>query len=274
MTARFQQMFDTLKARHEGAFVPFVTLCDPDFDTSVQILKLLVKSGADALELGLPFSDPVADGPAIQVADKRALTDGSTTDKCFDVIAELRKENDSVPISMLVYVNLVVVYGTDRFFERARQVGVDAILMADVPCCMLSAGEDFRAKAKAHGIELVLIAAANTPDETLKDIAATSEGYVYALSRFGITGTENEFGRPVEMLRKLKELHSAPTLLGFGISRPEHVKIALQCGADGAISGSAVVNIITRNEHNKHAMFEELMLFTRSMKAATLPEKA
>ena len=268
-TARFQQMFETLKSRREGAFVPFVTLCDPNFDTSVKILKTLCAAGADALELGLPFSDPCADGVTIQAADKRALSSGSTTQRCFDAVAQLRQDYPDVPVSLLVYVNLVVVFGTEKFFAAARQAGVDAVLIADVPYCMLEQGDDFRAAAHKYGIELVLIAPSNAPDDTLKHIAAASEGYVYALSRFGITGTDNVFGRPVETIRRLKELHSAPLLLGFGISTPEHVKIALQCGADGAISGSAVVRIIAENLNNEPAMLENLMLFVRAMKAAT-----
>ncbi|MBU3826696.1 MAG: tryptophan synthase subunit alpha [Candidatus Anaerobiospirillum merdipullorum] len=269
MTTRFATMFANLKAKHEGAFVPFVTLCDPNFDTSVKILHTLCASGADALELGLPFSDPCADGPVIQDADKRALSAGSTTQRCFDAIAKLRASYDAVPISLLVYVNLVVAFGTDRFFAQAAAAGVDAVLLADVPVNMLDAGEDFRAAASRHGIELVLIAPSNASKATLAEIAEKSEGYIYTLSRFGITGTDKVFGRPVDLIAHLKELKAAPTLLGFGISTPDHVKIAMQCGADGAISGSAIVKIIGENLDNEAAMLENLHIFVQKMKAAT-----
>ncbi len=266
---RFQNTFKALRQKNEGAFVPFVTLCDPNLETSVKILHTLCAAGADALELGLPFSDPCADGTVIQAADKRALNSGATTDRCFEAVSRLRADYPDIPISLLVYVNLVTVYGMEKFFEQARVNGVDAVLMADVPCCMLSCGEDFVAAAEAHGIELVLIAPSNASDKIVREIAARSQGYVYALSRYGITGTENVFGRPVAMLKRLKELNSAPALLGFGISTPEHVKIALQCGADGAICGSAIVKIIERNLNNETAMLEELTIFVRNMKAAT-----
>lgn len=269
MTARFHDTFEALKAKNEGAFVPFVTLCDPSFDTSLKVLCTLTEAGADALELGLPFSDPCADGVTIQAADKRALKAGSSTQRCFDLLAKFRETHKDIPISLLVYVNLVVVFGTDKFFAEAAKSGVDAVLIADVPSCMLTAGEDFEAAAHRHGIELVLIAPSNADDATVDFIAKHSEGYVYTLSRFGITGTDNVFGRPVDLIAKLKEKHSAPTLLGFGISTPEHVKIALECGADGAISGSAVVKLIEKNLDNEAAMLEDLMLFVRSMKAAT-----
>ncbi len=271
MTTRFQDMFAALRLRREGAFVPFVTLCDPDFETSVKILHTLASSGADALELGLPFSDPCADGVAIQAADNRALSHGSTTQKCFEAIAALRQDFPAIPISMLVYVNLVVVFGTDRFFAEAARAGVDAVLLADVPGVMMQQGEDFIAAAHRHGIEIVMIATSNAAEADLDFIAAHSEGYVYTLSRFGITGTDNVFGRPVELIAALKQKNSAPTLLGFGISTPDHVRIALECGADGAIAGSAVVKLIEKNLGNVPAMLEDLMLYVRSMKAATLP---
>ncbi len=271
MTARFNAMFSALKAKGEGAFVPFVTLCDPNFETSVKILKTLCQAGADALELGLPFSDPCADGPVIQAADKRALQSGANTQRCLDAVAALRQDFPHVPVSLLVYVNLVVVFGTERFFAKAAAAGVDAVLIADVPVNMLNVGEDFHAAAQKHGIELVLIAPSNASQETLTAIAAKSEGYVYTLSRFGITGTDKVFGRPVELIQQLKALHAAPTLLGFGISTPDHVKIALQCGADGAISGSAIVKIIAANLSNEAAMLEELYIFVQKMKAATRP---
>ena len=137
MENRFENRFAELDKKGEGAFLPFVTLCDPDYDTSLKILKALIKGGADALELGFPFSDPCADGPVIQNADKRALKSGATTDDFFNLVKEIRKENDSIPVSILVYANVVVARGINKFFHDAHEAGIDGVLIPDIPCNML-----------------------------------------------------------------------------------------------------------------------------------------
>ena len=269
MTDRFTECFKRLKQAHEGAFVPFVTLCDPNFDISFDILKTLINAGADGLELGIPFSDPCADGVTIQLADKRALSSGASLDKCFKLISKIRAEYSTVPISILCYSNIAIVRGLEKFYKDAADAGVDAVLLADIPVEMVDKQHNFLKAANDADIDLILIAPPNAADDTLKKIAKLSQGYTYALSRYGITGTDNALGKPKEMLKKLKEDNAAPSLLGFGISTPEHVKEALEAGADGAIAGSAVVKIIENNLHDKSKMLSEIESYVKAMKAAT-----
>ncbi len=269
MTQRFENRFAKLKAKNEGAFLPFVTLGDPDYKTSLLILKSLLEGGADCLELGFPFSDPCADGPVIQHADKRALANGATTDDFFSLIKDIRKEDNEIPISILVYANVVVARGVDKFFKDASESGIDAVLIPDIPCNMLNTSGDFEKCAKKYGVDTVLIAPPNADDKTLETIAKHSKGYTYVLSRFGITGTDNAFGKPVGVINKIKDLDGATPILGFGISTPEHVKEALKTGAIGAIAGSACVKIIEENLNNIPLMTEKLKNYVSSMKEAT-----
>ena len=268
MEKRFENRFAELDKKGEGAFLPFVTLCDPNYDTSLKILKALIRGGADALELGFPFSDPCADGPVIQNADKRALKSGATTDDFFNLVKEIRKENDSIPVSILVYAN-VVARGINKFFHDAHEAGIDGVLIPDIPCNMLHTCENFEKCAHDNGVHTVLIAPPNADEATLEEIAKHSKGYTYVLSRFGITGTENTFGKPVKVINRIKELHGATPVLGFGISTPEHVKQALEIGAKGAIAGSACVKIVEKNLNNVPKMLEELEAYVHAMKEAT-----
>lgn len=267
MTKRYQQMFERLTAANQGAFVPFCVVGDPDADTSLQVIRTLAKSGADALELGLPFSDPVADGPVIQKADVRALAAGATVKRGFEIIAAVREEFPDLPMGLLVYANLVESPGHDAFYANACKAGLDSVLVADVPTIE---AKPFVECAGRHGIQPVLIAAPNSPDDHLRQIARLSEGYTYVVTRSGVTGTDREAHKEHRrFIDKLKELGAPPCLLGFGISTPEHVKNALSSGAAGAISGSAVVERIERNLGNREAMLQELSSFVESMKVAT-----
>lgn len=269
MENRFEKRFAELARRNEGGFVPFVTLCDPDKETSKKILDSLVKAGADALELGFPFSDPSADGPVIQLADKRALGSGAKTSDLFDCISYIRQKNPDLPISILVYANIVCAHGLDTFFKMAADSGLDAVLIPDVPVGMLHTSGDFKQAADRHGVNLVLIAPPNASEQTLEQIAKTTGGYTYVLSRFGITGTDKAFGKPVKVIKRLKELGAPVPILGFGISTPEHVKEALKTGAVGAIAGSACVKIVAAHLDDVPLMLSELEKYVASMKAAT-----
>ncbi|MGN0914764.1 MAG: tryptophan synthase subunit alpha [Succinivibrio sp.] len=269
MSLRFENRLLELKNKGEGAFMPFVTLCDPDKETSIEILKALIEGGADALELGFPFSDPCADGPVIQHADKRALNSGATTDDFFDVVRELRKIDDKIPVSILVYANVVVARGIDKFYKDAHDAGIDAVLIPDIPTNMLDTCDNFEKCATENDVAVVLIAPPNANEDLLEKIAKHSKGYTYVLSRFGITGTENTFGKPVEVINRIKELNGAAPILGFGISTPDHVKQALETGAVGAIAGSACVKIVEKYKDDFPAMKKELIAYVSSMKAAT-----
>lgn len=265
---RFEQSFANLKAKNQGAFVPFVTLCDPDFDRSLEIIDTLVENGADALELGFPFSDPLLDGPVIQAANKRALDGGYSTDSCFEMLAKIRAKYPEIPISLLLCANLVFVAGVERFYQRCAENGVDAVLIADLP---VELADEFAPIAKKHGIAPVFICPPNADDSTIQKVATLTEGYTYLVSRAGVTSAENQShsANLDNLVETLKRYNSAPILQGFGIAQPQQVKDALALGADGAISGSAIVKIIERNLANQANLLKELGEFVKIMKEAT-----
>ena len=265
---RYGKMFSALNENNQGAFVPFVTIGDPDKNTSVDIICALVEGGADALELGIPFSDPIADGPTIQKASIRALESKITPSDCFEIIAAVRERHPDTPIGLLLYSNLVLAQGIEQFYQNAAQAGVDSILIADVP---VRESQPFIDVANNTGIDQILIAPPNASEQTLSLIANNSSGYTYLLGRSGVTGAETAAEMPAsELVSRLSELQVAPPLLGFGISKPEQVKDAIDAGAAGAISGSATVRIIEENLDNSEQMLSKLKEFVANMKAATL----
>ncbi|WP_417615696.1 tryptophan synthase subunit alpha [Oceanisphaera sp.] len=265
--SRYNRLFDRLTAANQGAFVPFVTLGDPTPEQSLKVIDALIAGGADALELGIPFSDPVADGPTIQAATLRALNAGTRTQTCFEMLTQVREKYPDMPIGLLVYANLVYAPGLDNFYSRAAAAGVDSVLVADAP---LEMSAPFKAAADKAGIETIFIAPPNGDEATLKAIAETGSGYTYLLSRAGVTGTETKAGKPVDtLLATLKQFNAPPSLLGFGISTPQQVREAISAGAAGAISGSAVVKIIEQHQGDFKAMTDALTAFATDMKAAT-----
>lgn len=267
MTTRYQDLFTQLSSKNEGAFVPFVTIGDPNREQSIAIIDTLVKAGADALELGIPFSDPVADGTVIQDASTRALESGATPNGCLEIIKTVRELHPTVPIGLLLYVNLVYRNGIDDFYQRSAEAGVDSILIADVP---LEESAPYRAAAEKYGLQQIFIAPPNGDKETLQKVAEYGQGYTYLLSRAGVTGADAKAGMPVEhMLDTLNQYDAPPSLLGFGISAPEQVSEAIKSGAAGAISGSAVVKVIQDNLDNPEQMLQNMHNFISTMKAGT-----
>ncbi|MEM6159153.1 tryptophan synthase subunit alpha [Erwinia sp. P6884] len=265
---RYDQLFRRLAERKEGAFVPFVTLGDPSPELSLQIVDALIEGGADALELGIPFSDPLADGPTIQNATLRAFAAGVTPSHCFEMLAAIRQKHPTVPVGLLMYANLVFSNGIDNFYARCQEAGVDSVLVADVP---VEESAPFRQAALRHNVAPIFICPPNASDDLLREIASHGRGYTYLLSRAGVTGTESRgASQSLEhLVTKLREYHAAPPLQGFGISEPGQVKEALSAGAAGAISGSAIVKIIERHHANPPVMLAELTAFVSSLKAAT-----
>jgi tryptophan synthase alpha chain len=236
--SRYDAMFARLGG--EGAFGAFVMLGDPDLATSARRLHELADAGADMMEVGIPFSDPVADGPVIQAAAQRALAAGVRVDDCFGLIAEFRAGHPDVPVGILTYANLVLARGREDFFSRAAVAGADSLLVADVPACE---AQPWATGMREAGLDPVLIAAANTPRATLARIARLGSGYTYCVTRAGITGVHAaaEFDR--SLIEALAEEGAAPPVFGFGISRPDHVRAAMAAGAAGVICGSAIVSL-------------------------------
>lgn len=277
--SRYDAMFKRLEEKGEGAFVPFIMLSDPSPAETVEIISTVVEAGADAVELGVPFSDPVADGPAIQTAHVRALDGGATVQQALDQVRELRQRFPELPIGMLIYANVAYVRGLDRFYPDFHSAGADSILLPDVP---VRESQPFTEAATAAGVDPIYIAPAKASRETLEGVAANSRGYIYAISRDGVTGAEKE--ATVDGLREvvdnINSFGGAPVLLGFGISRPEHVRDAIAAGASGAITGSAISNIIAKYTEHTHpnpgrvtdmaGLKAELSDYVRAMKQATV----
>ena len=264
---RYDNAFASLKSRQEGAFVPYVTLGDPGPEQSLKIIDTLIEAGADALELGIPFSDPLADGPTIQNATLRAFAAGVTPGQCFEMLAAIRQKHPTIPIGLLMYANLVFSRGIETFYAECARVGVDSVLVADVP---VEESAPFRQAAMRHNVAPIFICPPNADDELLRQIASYGRGYTYLLSRAGVTGAENKAALPLHhLVEKLAEYNAAPPLQGFGISSPDQVTAAIDANAAGAISGSAIVKIIEKNVDKPEQMLAELKTFVSAMKAAT-----
>jgi tryptophan synthase alpha chain len=252
--SRYAAMFDRLSG--DGAFGAFLMLGDPDLETSAALLDAVVQGGADMVEVGIPFSDPVADGPVIQAAAQRALAAGVRVSDCLELIAALRTRQSDVPIGILTYANIVVARA--GFMRDAAEAGADSLLIADVPALE---AEPFTREMEQAGIEPVLIAAANTPEATLRRVASLSKAYTYCVSRAGITGTHAGGRFDAGLIDRVKLAGAPPPIFGFGISKPEHVRSALEAGARGVICGSAIVEVASRHG--------DVASFVQSLKAVT-----
>jgi tryptophan synthase alpha chain len=253
--SRYAAMFDRLDG--EGAFGAFVMLGDP----LAPSLDAVVEGGADLIEVGIPFSDPVADGPVIQAAGRRALEAGVRVGDCFGLIDDFRQRHPDVPVGILTYANLVVARA--GFIRHAAEAGADSLLIADVPALE---AEPFVNEMKQAGIAPVLIAAPNTPNAAIERIARLSSAYIYCVSRAGITGTHSGGQFDASLIERLRTLAAPPPIFGFGISRPEHVRAALDTGAKGVICGSAIVDLAARGG--------DLAALLRALKSATRNESA
>jgi tryptophan synthase alpha chain len=262
MMTRIDQVFTKKGA---AAFIGFAVAGDPDKDTSVRIAKALIDGGTDILELGVPFSDPVADGPTIQKADERALAAGTTPDTVFLIVRELRAYSD-VPIVFLTYYNIVYRRGIERFYREARDAGVDGILIADMP---VEESDEIVDIAIRYGIDPIFLVTQTTSDERMAAIVHRARGYLYLVSVLGVTGArERVSDEALALLHRVRRRTTLPLALGFGISTPEHVKTCADAGADGVIVGSAIVSIVEKNLIDTPAMERELKKYVSRMKAA------
>lgn len=242
------------------AFIAFVTGGDPDLDTTKKLILEMQKSGADVIEVGIPFSDPIAEGPVIQEADIRALAAGCTTDKLFDTLKEI-KDEVTIPLVFMTYANVVFRYGTKKFMDRCVECGISGII---VPDCPFEEREELAPFTKEAGIDLIPLIAP-TSNERIRMIAETAEGFVYVVSSLGVTGIRNNITTDLGAMTKLvKETTDVPCAIGFGIAKPEQAANVCQY-ADGAIVGSAIVKIVA--EHGKDCV-PYVAEYVKSMKDA------
>ena len=233
MNKRITEAFEKGKA-----FIPFITCGDPSLEVTEQLVYAMEEAGADLIELGIPFSDPTAEGPVIQGANVRALSGGVTTDKVFDMVVKIRK-NSSVPMVFMTYANVVFSYGTERFIKTAAEIGMDGLILPDVP---YEEKEEFDIVCKKYGIDLISLIAP-TSHERVAQIAKDAEGFVYCVSSLGVTGTRTNITTDIgAMVKLVKAAKDIPCAVGFGISTPEQAK-KMAAQSDGAIVGSAIVKL-------------------------------
>ncbi|MBT4870021.1 MAG: tryptophan synthase subunit alpha [Candidatus Diapherotrites archaeon] len=229
------------------AFMPFVVLGDPNYEESIKIIKGLIDNGADALELGFAFSDPIADGPVIQKANNRALASGITTEKSFSIIEKIRKESN-IPISVMLSYNLVYNFGTEEFYQKCSNLSIDAILCPDIP---LEESKELIKYAREYDVHQVFLVSPTTTVDRMKKLNEVCSGYIYLVSLLGTTGTRSELSKKLpSLIKTVKKEMNLPVYVGFGISKIEHVEDILKAGADGAICGSAFCKLIENNEKN------------------------
>ena len=254
-------MSNIAKAFENGkAFIPFITCGDPDLETTAKIVREMVKNGATLIELGIPFSDPTAEGPVIQDANLRALSAGTTTDKVFDLVRDLRRDV-TVPMVFMTYANVVYSYGAEKFISTCKDIGIDGLILPDVP---FEEKEEFAPICEKYGLDLISMIAP-TSEQRIETIAKEAKGFIYIVSSLGVTGVRSEIktdiGSIVEAVRKYTNV---PCAIGFGISTPEQAK-KMAAVADGVIVGSAIVKQIAANGRESAPVIGE---YVRSMSTA------
>ena len=235
-------MSNIAKAFANGkAFIPFVTCGDPDLETTANIVRAMAEAGADLIELGIPFSDPTAEGPVIQSANVRALSAGTTTDRIFDLVQDLRKDV-TIPMVFMTYANVVFSYGSEKFISTCQEIGIDGLILPDIP---YEEKDEFDPICKRYGVDLISMVAP-TSEDRIAMVAKEASGFIYVVSSLGVTGVRSEITTDIgAMVELIRANSSCPCAVGFGISTPEQAK-KMAGLADGAIVGSAIVKLIAQ----------------------------
>jgi len=263
---RYEEAFEKVSKRKEAAFIPFAVAGDPDPDMFINVIKAYVKGGADILEIGYPFSDPVADGPVNQRAAQRAIKAGLNHRNFFELISAIRTFTN-IPIGLLTYANSITHIGYDVFCKKAAKAGIDSILVADMPP---EESQELGACMRKYGIGRVFIVSEFTPDQRMRYICKSVDSFVYVVSRPGITGVDATLSASVKTtLSRLKKVTDKPLAVGFGISTPEHVRDVRRAGAQGVIVGSALVSEIETSVIRGITPSSALLKKVKSLKAAT-----
>jgi len=265
---RIEAKFRELRRHGEGALIAYLTGGDPDPKTFLANSTALIEGGADIVEIGVPFSDPIADGPVIQASSMRALSNGTTPLGILDMIRELSSQFP-VPFVVLSYYNPILAMGLDRFLQKARESGVDGIVVPDLP---VEESEEFRNLSLKRNVDNIYLAAPNTSRTRLRTVLDKSKGFLYLVSLYGVTGPRDSLSpQSLEAIRAVKSLARGkiPVSAGFGISQPEHVSAVIQSGADGAIVGSALVRIVGDHLDDPGEAETQLKKTVQSLKEAT-----
>lgn len=261
------QCFESLRNRGQCALIPFITAGDPNLETTVEALKILDQNGADLIELGVPYSDPLADGPVIQAAATRSLQQGTTLGKVLEMVRQVSPELRS-PLILFTYYNPILNWGIANFLRQIAEAGVKGLVVPDLP---LEEADVLLVPAKEAGIELILLVAPTSPPERIAAIAAKAQGFIYLVSVTGVTGIRSQLeGRVQDLLHDLRGVTDKAIGVGFGISQPEHARQVMTWGADAVIVGSAFVKRLA--DSNPQQGLQSIKEFCRSLKMAIAAE--
>jgi len=259
-------VFRDVASRGRMAFMPFLCAGDPDLETSFQIAETLVRAGADVLEVGLPFSDPIADGPTIQKASQRALAACMNTDAYFSLCKRI-SATSATPLVAMTYFNLILHYGIDRFVHSSRQSGISGVIVPDLP---YEECRELEASCQREGVSLIQLVALTTDDRRLDRIIQHAHGFIYLVSVLGVTGARDKVSKKVPtMLASIRRRTRLPVCLGFGISKREHVLEAKRLGFSGVIVGSALIDVVASHLGEKDKLLSELYRLACALKEAT-----
>jgi len=266
---RISSRFESLRTQHAGAYVPYVCAGDLGNGFTLDLVKALCSSGADVIELGLPFSDPVADGPTIQGAMKRSLDAGFRVADIFQIVGDVRASGIEQPIVLMTYHNPVHKMGVAEFCSRAASSGADGLLVVDLPP---EESQELDREALSQALDVIRLVAPSTPDERLRMIASRASGFVYAVSVAGVTGERK--GLPetaVPLIARIRSATTLPVALGFGISKPEHARSAFSAGASGVVEGSGLISLY-RSQSSRASAIEAVIEHASTMKSAMTAE--
>jgi tryptophan synthase alpha chain len=266
MYNRVIRKFSELAQKSEGGLICYTVAGYPDIATSKQVIDALIEGGADIIEVGIPFSDPIADGPTIQAASNLALKNGMTPKKALSLVRSVRKKHPNLPMLAMTYSNILVRAGIEKFMYNSKQSGLDGFILPDMP---VEEAETYTSVASKLDLATVFLVSPNTPVTRLRKIVDATTGFIYVVSVYGITGARSSFQKyTFNTIRKVKQAagDKVPVAVGFGISRPSHAKIMIAAGAEGIIVGSAIINKISEGSSAK--LFEDLENFAKSMKKA------
>jgi len=266
--SRISETFRSLEAKASGAYIPYVCAGDPDCDFTLAQIERLAKAGADIFEIGLPFSDPVADGPVIQGAMNRSLSSGFRTKKLFDLVSSSRMRGVDQPVVVMTYYNPLLRFGVGSFCKKFAEAGGDGLLVVDLPP---EESKELDSMAKAHGLDVVRLVAPSTSDSRIDFIVSRASGFVYAVSVAGTTGARDQLPTSAEkLLGRVTARSNIPVVLGFGVSSPNHVRAALSMGASGVVEGSKLISTYSDSLNDRDKALDLIERHAKEMKAATL----